>query len=51
MDFSPEQKNYIIQRIKFSYSKGFYEGMVSGLTLGIVLGIASFNLLGDVTLK
>lgn len=51
MDFSPEQKRYVIQRIKFSYSKGFYEGMVSGVTLGIVLGIASFNLWGDLILK
>jgi len=43
MDFSTEQKKYIIQRIKFSYGKGFYEGMVSGLILGFAVGIAIFN--------
>lgn len=47
MEFSAEQKKYIIQRIKFSYGKGYYEGFVSGLTIGIVLGFAIFNLLDD----
>ena len=47
MEFSAEQKKYIIQRIKFSYGKGYYEGFVSGLTIGIVLGFAIFNLFGD----
>ena len=38
MGFSTEQNKYIIQRIKFSYSKGFYEGMTSGVVLGIAIG-------------
>ena len=46
MEFSAEQKKYIIQRIKFSYEKGYYVGFVSGLTIGIVLGFAIFNLFG-----
>jgi len=47
MEFSAEQKKYIIQRIKFSYGKGYYEGMVAGLMVGIVAGISIFNIWGD----
>ena len=48
MEFSLEQKKYIIQRIKFSYSKGYFEGMVSGIILSNVLGFAIFSLWSDV---
>ena len=51
MDFSAEQKKYIIERIKYAYQKGFYEGMTNGVILGIVGGFAIFNVWGDVIVK
>ena len=47
MEFSAEQKKYVIQRIKFSYGKGYYEGFVSGLTIGVVLGFAIYSVFSD----
>jgi len=43
MNFSAEEKKYVIERIKYSYKKGFYEGMIHGVMVGIVGGIAVFN--------
>ena len=48
MDFSPEQKKYIIERIKFAYSNGYFEGIVSGIILGNIMGFAIFNVWGVV---
>lgn len=47
MEFSSEQKTYVIERIKYSYRKGFYEGMLHGVTVGIVGGIAIFSVWGN----
>ena len=46
MNLSDEQKKYTIERMQYSYMKGYNEGLAAGLVTGMAIGFAIIRIFG-----